>query len=141
MPEKGTAARTVPRDPGAAAPLRRWSLRNLRLRNRLILLVLVPLVAVVALSSARVVNQNSTMRSDDDLAGQAHVELTLAGLVNAVQDERDLIEVYLTDGEQASDMTALNHAEAATQSEIAAFGSAQQTYSSALATLDRKSVV
>jgi len=132
--DSGTAVRALPRDPGTAAR-RRWSLRDLRLRRRLILLVLVPLIAGVALASARVVSENATIRSENNLNGQAHVALTLAGLVYAVQDERDTVEVYLTDGEQASDMTALTHAEAATQIQIAAFDAAEQTYGTALAAL------
>ena len=97
--------------------------------------MLVPLIAGVALASARVVSENATIRSENDLNGQAHVALTLAGLVYAVQDERDTVQVYLTDGEQASDMTALEHSEAATQVQITAFESAQQTYAAALAAL------
>ena len=97
--------------------------------------MLVPLIAGVALASARVVSENATIRSENDLNGQAHVALTLAGLVYAVQDERDTVQVYLTDGEQASDMTALEHSEAATQAQITAFESAQQAYAPALAAL------
>ena len=96
---------------------------------------MVPLIAGVALASARVVSENATIRSEDNLSGQAHVALTLAGLVYAVQDERDAVEVYLTDGEQASDMTALTGAERATQTQIAAFDADQQTYAGALAAL------
>jgi len=131
----GTAVRPPLRDSGNAARRRRWSLRNLRLRKRLILLVLVPLVAGVALASARVVSESDTIRSVNDLNGQAHVALTLAGLVYSVEDERDAIELYLTDGEQASDMTALTKAEASTQARIQEFDAAEQDDAAALAVL------
>lgn len=97
--------------------------------------MLVPLIAGVALASARVVSEDATIRSGNDLNGQAHVALTLAGLVYAVQDERDLVQVYLTGGEQASDMTRLEQAEAATQAQITTFETAQRTYAPALAAL------
>jgi signal transduction histidine kinase len=97
--------------------------------------VLVPLIAGVALASARVVSENSTIRSVNDLNGQAHVAITLSSLVYAVQDERDAVQVYLTDGGQAADLAALNRAEATTQTEIADFEAAQRTYAPALAAL------
>ncbi|MBR7829803.1 nitrate- and nitrite sensing domain-containing protein, partial [Actinospica sp. MGRD01-02] len=125
MPESGTAATR-----------RRWRLRDLRLRARLILLVLVPLIAGIALASGRVISENATIHADDDLGGQAHVALNMAGLVYAVEDERDAVEVYLTDGERGSDMTALAKAEAATQNRIAEFDTAvQHTDAPSLATL------
>jgi len=105
------------------------------LRKRMVLLVLVPLIAGVALASARVVSEAATIRSENDLNGQAHVALTMAGLVYAIEDERDTVEIYLTDGENATDMTSLTHAEASTQTQIAAFDAAEQNYSSALSVL------
>lgn len=107
----------------------------MRLRRRLVLLVLVPLVAGVALASARVVSEAATIRSENDLSGQAHVALTMAGLIYAVEDERDTVEIYLTDGESSADMTSLTHAEASTQAQIASFDAAEQNYSSALSVL------
>ena len=134
MRDSGTAVSASPRDPGPA-PRRRWSLRDLRLRKRLVLLVLVPLIAGVALASARVVSEDAVIRSENDLGGQAHVALTMAGLIYAVQDERDAVEVYLTDGELASDMTALSQTEAATQAQVTAFAAAERTYAPALGSL------
>lgn len=135
MHDSGTAVPPPLRDSGKAVRRRRWSLRDLRLRKRLILLVLVPLVAGVALASARVVSEAGTIGSENDLNGQARVALTLAGLVYSVEDERDEVELYLTNGEQASDMAALAKAEAATQARIADFDAAEQTYGSALSVL------
>jgi signal transduction histidine kinase len=132
--DSGTAVRPPQRDSGKAAR-RRWSLRNLRLRNRLILLVLVPLIAGVALASARVVSEADTIQSENDLNGQAHVALTLAGLVYSIEDERDAVQLYLTNGEQQSDMTALTKAESATQAQLAAFDTAEQTDTKALSVL------
>jgi signal transduction histidine kinase len=124
------------RDSSTAARRRRWRLRDLRLRARLILLVLVPLIAGVALASGRVVSENATIRSENDLNGQAHVALTMAGLIYAVEDERDMIEVYLTNGEQSSDMIGVTRAENATQAQITAFDTmVQSNDASALATL------
>lgn len=135
MHESGTAVPPPLRDSGNAVRRRRWSLRDLRLRKRLILLVLVPLVAGVALASARVVSEAGTIQTENDLNGQARVALTLAGLVYSVEDERDAVELYLTDGEQASDMASLAKAEAATQARIADFDAAEQTYATALSVL------
>ncbi|HWG24772.1 nitrate- and nitrite sensing domain-containing protein [Actinospica sp.] len=124
------------RESGTAARRRRWRLRDLRLRARLVLLVLVPLVAGVALASGRVVSENATIRSENDLNGQAHVALAMAGLIYAVEDERDLVEVYLTDGEQNSDFTALTKAEAATQARISdIYALVGSNYTSSLAAL------
>ena len=124
------------RESGTAARRRRWRLRDLRLRARLILLVLVPLVAGVALASGRVVSENAVIRSETDLSGQAHVALTMAGLVYAVEDERDLVEDYLAEGDQSSETAALSTTESATQAQITVFTTAvQTTYASALATL------
>ena len=135
MHDSGTAVRPPLREAGNAVRRRRWSLRDLRLRKRLILLVLVPLVAGVALASARVVSEAGTIQSENDLNGQARVALTLAGLVYSVEDERDAVELYLTDGEQASDMTTLAKEEADTQAHIADFQSAEQTYAKPLSVL------
>lgn len=132
MHETGTALRPPPRETADADRRRRWRLRDLRLRKRLILLVLVPLIAGVALASARVVSEAAVIQSDNDLNGQARVALSLAGLVYSVEDERDTVELYLTDGEQASDMAALTKAEAATQARITDFEAAEQAYGSAL---------
>ncbi|HEX4791161.1 MAG TPA: nitrate- and nitrite sensing domain-containing protein [Actinospica sp.] len=135
MLDSGTAVRPPLRDSGKAAGRRRWSLRNLRLRKRLILLVLVPLVAGVAVASARVVSEANTIQSENDLNGQAHVALTMAGLIYSIEDERDAVELYLTDGEQQSDMVSLTKTEAATQAQVADFDAAEQTYAPALAVL------
>jgi signal transduction histidine kinase len=133
--DSGTAIRPPHRDPHDAARRRRWSLRNLRLRKRLILLVLVPLVAGVALASARVVSEAGTIRSENDLNGQARVALSLAGLVYSVEDERDAVEVYLTDGGQPADLAALERAESVTQTRIGAFQAAELAQAGALGML------
>jgi signal transduction histidine kinase len=112
------------RESGTADRRRRWRLRDLRLRARLAFLVLVPLIAGIALASGRVISENATISSENDLSGQAHVALTMAGLVHAVQDERDLVEVYLTNGEQSPDLSALTKAEAGTQARITEFDAA-----------------
>ncbi|MBR7838126.1 sensor histidine kinase [Actinospica durhamensis] len=124
-----------PRQPPSAPARRRWSLRDLRLRKRLVLLVLVPLAAGVALASARVASEATTISSVNDLNGQAQVAVTMAGLVYAVEDERDAVEVYLTDGGQGPDMAALSRAEADTEAHIAQFDGVEQTYAAALAVL------
>ncbi|HET9170679.1 MAG TPA: nitrate- and nitrite sensing domain-containing protein [Actinospica sp.] len=124
------------RESGTATRRRRWRLRDLRLRARLILLVLVPLIAGVALASGRVISENATIRSENDLNDQAHVALTMAGLIYAVEDERDLVEVYLTDGQQSTDMGALAKAESATRAQIILFDDAvEASDAAALATL------
>jgi hypothetical protein len=74
-----------------ALPRTRRGLRDLRLRNRLVLLVLLPLIAAVALGAARVVTENDAITAEGNLAGQVQVALTVSKLVHGVQDERDLI--------------------------------------------------
>ncbi len=124
-----------PRQSPSAPARRRWSLRDLRLRKRLILLVLVPLAAGVALASVRVASEATTIGSENDLDGQAQVAVTMAGLVYAVEDERDAVEVYLTDGGQSADQAALARAVADTQAHITEFDGVEQSHTTALAAL------
>lgn len=135
MRKSGAAVSPSPHNPPSAPARRRWSLRDLRLRKRLVLLVLVPLVAGVALASARVASEATTIRSENDLTGQSQVAVTMAGLIYAVEDERDAVEVYLTGGGQSTDMAALTRAEADTQAHTNDFDAVAQHYAGALAAM------
>ena len=118
-----------------ALPRTRRGLRDLRLRNRLVLLVLLPLIAAVALGAARVVTENDAITAEGNLAGQVQVALTVSKLVHSVQDERDLIARYLTDGQQAQDMTSLAAAESNTTAQVQAFEAARRQYAGSIGAL------
>src|SRR5579884_281018 len=113
----------------------RRGLRDLRLRNRLVLLVLLPLIAAVALGAARVVTENDAITAEGNLAGQVRGALTVSKLVHSVQDERDLIARYLTDGQQAQDMTSLAAAESNTTAQVQAFEAARRQYAGSIGAL------
>jgi signal transduction histidine kinase len=98
-------------------------------------LVLLPLTASVALAAVQVVAENDAIHTEDDLSGQVHVSQSVAGLVHAVQDERDLIALYLAGGESATVMQSLSAAEATTDTQVKAFQAAQQQYGGAIGAL------
>lgn len=118
-----------------ALPRGRRGLRNLRLRNRLALLVLLPLTAGVALGTARIVTENEAITAEGNLAGQVQVALSISKLVHSVQDERDLIARYLAGGQRAADMTSLSAAESATTAQVQAFEAVRQQYAGSIAAL------
>jgi signal transduction histidine kinase len=114
------------REDALSRPRRRLS--NLRLRNRLVLLVLLPLIASVAFAAARVVTENSAISNANSLSGQVQVAQSVSRLVHAMQDERDLIAMYLTGGQKASDMSTLATAESGTASQVQSFEGALRQY-------------
>ncbi|MGH6654639.1 MAG: nitrate- and nitrite sensing domain-containing protein [Actinocrinis sp.] len=118
-----------------ALPRPRRRLSDLRLRNRLALLVLVPLIASVALATARVVTETDALTAEGNLSGQVNVVLAVSKLVHSVQDERDLISLFLTDGQNASDMSTLAGAENKTTEQVQAFESARARYAGSLTSL------
>lgn len=118
-----------------ALPRTRRGLRDLRLRNRLVLLVLLPLIAAVALGAARVVTENDAITAEGNLAGQVQMALTVSKLVHSVQDERDLISRYLTNGQQTQDMTSLAAAESNTAAQVQAFEAARRQYAGSIGAL------
>ncbi|HXR70390.1 nitrate- and nitrite sensing domain-containing protein [Actinocrinis sp.] len=118
-----------------ALPRTRRGLRDLRLRNRLVLLVLLPLIAAVALGAARVVTENDAITAEGNLAGQVQVALTVSKLVHGVQDERDLIARYLTNGQRTEDMTSLAAAESNTTAQVQAFEAARKQYAGSISAL------
>jgi signal transduction histidine kinase len=119
----------------ATSRSRHWRLNDLRLRNRLILLVLLPLVGSIALAAVRVVSEADAIQAEDALNSQVRIGLAISDLVHAVQDERDLITVYLTNGQLPVDMTALSRAEAATTNEITVFQTAERNAANGLSAL------
>jgi Nitrate and nitrite sensing/HAMP domain len=123
------------RDTSAVSRSRRWRLSDLRLRSRLILLVLVPLIAGVALASARVVTEADSIRAENALNDQVKISIAIEQLVEAVQNERDQVEIYLTNGQQGANMTTLTKLEQQTQAAIAALQSAEQTGSAGITSL------
>ncbi|HEU5333317.1 MAG TPA: nitrate- and nitrite sensing domain-containing protein [Actinocrinis sp.] len=108
---------------------------DLRLRSRMVLLVLLPLTASVALAAVRVVSETNAIRAEDNLSGQVQVSGSIANLMHSLQDERDLIALYLAGGQQAATMKTLTAAESATDAQVRAFAAAQQKYSGAIGAL------
>jgi signal transduction histidine kinase/flagellar hook-basal body complex protein FliE len=98
----------------------------------LVLLVLLPLIASVALATARVVTESNAIGTESDLSGQVQVGQSVSRLVHALQDERDLIALYLTGGQKASDMSTLATAESGTANQVQSFEGALQQYSGAV---------
>jgi signal transduction histidine kinase len=111
---------------------RRRRLGDLRLRTRMVLLVLLPLIAGIGLATARVVTETDAIQSESNLSGQVQVALSVSKLVHSMQDERDLIALYLTDGQKASDMSTLATAESTTANQVQSFQGALQQYASAI---------
>jgi signal transduction histidine kinase len=101
----------------------------------MVLLVLLPLTASVALAAVRVVSETNAIRAEDNLGGQVQVSESVAGLVHAVQDERDLIALYLAGGQQQTAMKTLSAAESATDAQVRAFTAAQRQYAGAISAL------
>jgi signal transduction histidine kinase len=116
-------------------------LNDLRLRSRLILLVLLPLIASLALAAGRVVTEAGAIRAEGALNGQVHVALADSRLVHALQDERDLIAGYLTNGEQPSDLTVLTKAENDTTTQVDTFEAAEHQYAASISSLSSSAQV
>src|SRR5437588_281844 len=101
----------------------------------MILLVLLPLTASVALAAVRVVSETTAIRAEGNLSGQVQVSGSIANLMHSVQDERDLIALYLAGGQQAATLKTLASAEAATDAQVRNFTAAQQRNSGAISAL------
>jgi signal transduction histidine kinase len=98
----------------------------------MVLLVLLPLTASVALAAVRVVSETNAIRAENNLSGQVQVSGSIAGLMHAVQDERDLIAMYLAGGQQTATMKTLTSAESATDAQVRDFVAAQQRNAGAI---------
>ncbi|MEU1629527.1 nitrate- and nitrite sensing domain-containing protein [Streptomyces sp. NPDC020096] len=120
-------------------PLRgRWPgsrrLRDWRLRNRVLLLVLVPLIAIIPLAGVGVMTGLDTIQAARDTRDQTLLMQRISGLVNAIGEERDRTEVSLT-GRGVSADADLARAQRATTSATQAFCLALRQYHVAVSAL------
>ncbi|WP_435173913.1 nitrate- and nitrite sensing domain-containing protein [Actinacidiphila sp. bgisy145] len=112
---------------GAAVPgkvlalLRVKHLGDWRLRSRMMLLVLVPLVAIIPLVGVRVVSEVGNLHSAARVQGQAQLARQISTLVSALDDERDRTEVALRGPGAAKDQD-LAAAQKATDVQVREFG-------------------
>ncbi|WP_329365872.1 nitrate- and nitrite sensing domain-containing protein [Streptomyces sp. NBC_00669] len=74
-----------------------------RLRSRMLVLVLVPLIAIIPLVGVRVVSEVGSLRSAAHIQGQTQLARQISTLVGALDDERDLTEVALNGSGVARD--------------------------------------
>ncbi|HEY3871739.1 MAG TPA: nitrate- and nitrite sensing domain-containing protein [Actinocrinis sp.] len=102
--------------------------------------MLVPLIAGVALASARVVTEADSIRAENALDDQVKISIAVEQLVQSLQDERDQVEIYLTNGQQGADMTTLTKAEQQTQASINALHAAEQAGSAGISSLSTAGV-
>jgi signal transduction histidine kinase len=85
--QRGDATDARPEQPVITG---RWRLRNWRLRTKLLVLLLVPAVAVVALVGLRVKSDLDEAKQLAQLAARGPVDTTVAEVVHQLQRERDL---------------------------------------------------
>jgi signal transduction histidine kinase len=79
-----------PPPPPPAGPANRFAPRNWRVRTRLVVLVIVPLVATIFVAAARIVQQVGNVRTYDHATTMASAADPLSTLIDALQDERDV---------------------------------------------------
>jgi signal transduction histidine kinase len=74
-----------------------------RLRSRMLVLVLVPLIAIIPLVGVRVVSEVGSLQAATHIQDQAQIAQRISTLVGALDDERDLTEVALSESGTAKD--------------------------------------
>lgn len=78
----------------------RWRLRNWRLRTRLLVALLVPVVAMLVFAGLRVEGNLSSAHEYAQATERVRVDDTVAALVHELQRERDLTVRYVAGGRQ-----------------------------------------
>ncbi|MYS23169.1 Signal transduction histidine kinase, partial [Streptomyces sp. DvalAA-14] len=86
----------------------------------MLLLVLVPLIAIIPLVGVRVVSEVGSLQTAARIQGQARLAQQISTLVSALDDERDLTEVALTESGTAKDKQ-LAAAQQATDAQVKGF--------------------
>ena len=79
-----------PPPPVPTGPANRFAPRNWRVRTRLVVLVIVPLVATIFGAAARIVQQVGNVQTYDHAKTMAAAASPLSDLIDALQDERDV---------------------------------------------------
>ncbi|HVV25175.1 MAG TPA: nitrate- and nitrite sensing domain-containing protein, partial [Pseudonocardiaceae bacterium] len=100
----GTGGNAVP--PVAALPASRsadhrsarWRLSNWRLRWKLLIVLLVPLITAVALGALRVTSQLQNAGVYDQIGTQIQLSASLADVTDAIQREREQVTLFVTSG-------------------------------------------
>jgi signal transduction histidine kinase len=87
----------VPFRPGAG-PSGRWRLRNWRLRWKLLIVLLVPLVTAVALGALRVTTQLQNAGVYNRIEQQLALGSSLSDVMDSVQREREQTTLFVTSG-------------------------------------------
>ncbi|MEZ0106971.1 signal transduction histidine kinase [Catenulispora sp. EB89] len=80
----------VPPPPPPTASANRFAPRNWRVRTRLVVLVIVPLVATIFGAAARIVQQVGNVQTYDHAKTMAAAASPLSDLIDSLQDERDV---------------------------------------------------
>ncbi|WP_194920741.1 nitrate- and nitrite sensing domain-containing protein, partial [Catenulispora rubra] len=86
---EGSGGHTPPPPPPTASA-NRFAPRNWRVRTRLVVLVIVPLVATIFGAAARIVQQVGNVQTYDHAKTMAAAASPLSDLIDALQDERDI---------------------------------------------------
>ncbi|MEY9925653.1 signal transduction histidine kinase [Catenulispora sp. GP43] len=107
-PEGGGGHQPPPAVP--TGPANRFAPRNWRVRTRLVVLVIVPLVATIFGAAARIVQQVGNVQTYDHAKTMAAAASPLSDLIDALHDERDIsIEMmaFRTPGANSATLTNL----------------------------------
>ena len=100
----------LPPPPVPAGPARRFAPRNWRVRTRLVVLVIVPLVATIFGATVRIVQQVGNVQTYDHAKTMAAAAGPLSDLINGLQDERDVsIEMMAFRSQPATDSGTLTN--------------------------------
>ena len=109
-----------------SGPPKRFSPRNWRVRSRLTVLVLVPLIATVALAANRIATQVGQVRIYDHAQQLARTAVPLGALMDDLQDERDTtVQLMVASRSQGSNPDSLANS-TLTQQQQAAIAAVKQ---------------
>ena len=104
-------------------PMRRWHWRNWPVLVKLIGVLLVPTVVALVVGGLRIVDQADAAPSFDRIVAVAGVQQQLSGVMNALQEERDVAAAYVAGGRREG-RTALEAEVAAADRAVAEAGTA-----------------
>ena len=100
----------LPPPPPPTGQANRFAPRNWRVRTRLVVLVIVPLVATIFGAAARIVQQVGNVKTYDHATTMAAAASPLSTLIDALQDERDIsIEMMAFRVQQNTDNSTLTN--------------------------------
>jgi len=109
-PEDQGGGSHLPPPPVSPGPAKRFAPRNWRVRTRLVVLVIVPLVATIFGAAARIVQQVGNVQTYDHAKTMAAAASPLNDLIDTLQDERDVsIEMMAFRGQQSTDSNSLTN--------------------------------